>query len=290
MFENKVSIRGTEVRCFEKIPIDDIVVLNPRKRNEKQFEENIRSIKEVGLQQPVVVTKRMYAKTKKYGLVCGEGRLHALKNMGKTHITAEIIDVDEGTALILSLVENIARVRPSSIEFARSIVTMHKSGMTLEELSKITGRTKSDISDYIRLMKCGEERLIKGVEEGIFGISFAKEVAKSNDANIQQLILDALDEKIISTGNFQVVTKLLESRKKDGTSKPIEDVKEIKHCLENESRMLQLECNQVKRKENRVTRLLIILDELKKDKTFLDLMKKAGISLEVELQGKYSRT
>ncbi len=99
-------------RQYRSIPIDKIVVLNSRNRDKQQFAENVRSIEQVGLRKPIVVNGRGFPKTGNYELVCGEGRFLAHKRLGKTEITAEVIDCDRKTALLYSLVENIARVPP----------------------------------------------------------------------------------------------------------------------------------------------------------------------------------
>jgi len=60
----KISkIRLMKDRRYEEIPIDKIRVLNSRNRNNVRFQENIRSIKDVGLRRPIQVNERYYNKT-----------------------------------------------------------------------------------------------------------------------------------------------------------------------------------------------------------------------------------
>jgi ParB family chromosome partitioning protein len=47
-----------------------------------------------------------------YDLICGEGRLLAHIELGRTHITADVWDIDEGQAHLMTLGENIARTPP----------------------------------------------------------------------------------------------------------------------------------------------------------------------------------
>jgi ParB family chromosome partitioning protein len=88
-------------------------------------------------------------------------------------------------------------VPPGTMWFACEVKRLHDSGLTLMQISNITGKCETYIRDYIRLVEQGEERLIKGVEDGIFPISFAKHVAKSNSANIQNVLMDAYDKGIV---------------------------------------------------------------------------------------------
>lgn len=44
---------------IEMIPIERVVVVNPRIRNKKQFKEIIANIGQIGLKRPITVTRRM---------------------------------------------------------------------------------------------------------------------------------------------------------------------------------------------------------------------------------------
>ena len=73
--------------------------------------------------------------------------------LGKTHIKADVWDVDEGQAHLMTLGENIARTPPQTIEFARALKEMHDYGMEWKELSAITGKGQAYIQDYVRLVR-----------------------------------------------------------------------------------------------------------------------------------------
>ena len=116
-------------RRYTRIPVEQVKVLNPRDREQKQFEDNIRNIGAVGLLKPIVANERYLDKSGKYELVCGEGRLLAHRQLGKTEIDAEVVDVDRKQALLMSLVENIARVTPGTMWFAKEVARMHQAGI-----------------------------------------------------------------------------------------------------------------------------------------------------------------
>jgi len=156
------SIVPMKERQYRMIPVDKIVVLNSRNRDRQQFAENVRSINEVGLLKPIVVNGRNFDRTGTYELVCGEGRLLAYKRLEKPEIAAEVIDCDRKTALLYSLVENIARVPPGTMWFAREMKRMHDAGFTFAKIAPIVGKHQTYVSDFIKLVENGEDRLIDG--------------------------------------------------------------------------------------------------------------------------------
>lgn len=70
---------------LQMIPVDLIDVLNPRERNARVFNEIVANIKAVGLKKPIRVTPRNGGGgSKRYLLICGEGRLKAFRALGET--------------------------------------------------------------------------------------------------------------------------------------------------------------------------------------------------------------
>jgi ParB family transcriptional regulator, chromosome partitioning protein len=72
----------------ELIPVDRILVVNPRVRNKKTFKEIVSNIAELGLKRPITVAKRDSADAPRYDLVCGQGRLEAYRILGQQEIPA----------------------------------------------------------------------------------------------------------------------------------------------------------------------------------------------------------
>jgi len=280
-------VRPMENRRFKLIPVDSIIVPNPRKRCEEQFKEIMRSIKEVGMQKPPMVNERNFSSTGQYELIFGQGRLEIYTMLGIKCIWVEVVNEDEGKAYILSLVENIARSRPQPIEFAKAIVQMYDSGVTITELMKITGRSRCNLQEYITLMKKGERHLIEGVEKGLFPISFAKQVVKCDDIASQTALTEAFDEKIITESNLVPVRKILYARKNDPEKSRYETVDEFTTGMQGATEEIRIECEHVKKKETRLFRLLYLIREVKNDKEVVRLAKEQGMSLELKLKKNY---
>jgi ParB family chromosome partitioning protein len=91
------------------IPLDRIEVLNPRERNSRVFEQIVGNIQSIGLKKPIIVTPRPGSDGEHYLLICGEGRFKAFKTLGHQEIPAMVMNVDDESAFIMSLTENIAR-------------------------------------------------------------------------------------------------------------------------------------------------------------------------------------
>ena len=93
----------------------------PRKRfDQETLEELAESIKEYGLIQPIVVTK----KDGYYSIVAGERRWRASKIAGLTEIPAIIREDDERVNSEISLIENMQREDLNPYEKALGIKTL----------------------------------------------------------------------------------------------------------------------------------------------------------------------
>jgi len=294
------KIRLMTERKYELIPIDKIRVLNSRRRDRDQFQENIRSIKEVGLLKPVVVNGRHQTRTGYYELVCGEGRYLAYKELGHTKIPVEVISCDRKTALLSSLVENIARVPPGTMLFAREIKRMYDEGWSVAQISKIVGRSDSYIRDYIALVEQGEDRLLKGVEQGLFNMSFALLVARSEDSAIQNVLMDAFDNGMVNSSNLPTVRRVIESRMKArenrgagslrgrGRRLPAYSVKQLRSDITKVTKEKEAFIHETSVKENRLITLLQDLGTLERSDAFTALLQAEGFDQGPKLKGTYA--
>lgn len=291
--DGPISIRSMSEREYWMIPVGKIRVVNPRDREKKQFQENVRSINDVGLYKPILVNKRNLAATGFYDLICGQGRLMAHQQLGKTHIQADVLDIDEQEAHIMTLGENIARTPPQTIEYARALKDMRDSGMSVKEIAVITGRGEEYIYRYISLVDKGEERLIKGVEDGVFSLNFAIAVAQSENRSIQHLLMDAFDNGLVTVTSLPRVRKIIEDRLSKGktlnSGKPNAPytVEALKRDIGRMTREKESFVREAGIRENRLTRILMTLQELRSDDVFMKRLQAAGLAERPELKGDY---
>lgn len=149
---NEIEISKIEVNPFQ-----------PRtKFDEESLNELAKSIKEIGIVQPITVRK---LNNNSYQLIAGERRLRASKIVGLTKIPAYVRLAEDDKMLEMALIENVQREDLDSMEVAISYQRLiDECDLTQESLSDRVGKKRSTISNYLRLLKLPVE-IQKGVRE-----------------------------------------------------------------------------------------------------------------------------
>ncbi len=130
--------------------------------DEESIEELSNSIKEYGVIQPIIVTK----KDNFYQIVAGERRWRASKKAGITEIPAIVRDDDEQKNKEISLIENIQREDLNPIDKARGIkILMDEYSLTQAEVAEILGKSRSTIANSVRILNL-DERVIEFAIQG----------------------------------------------------------------------------------------------------------------------------
>lgn len=210
-------MRKSQASKVSMIEIDKINILNPRVRNKKVFTQVVDNIAQVGLKRPITVTPcRSGTEGKDYDLVCGQGRLEAFLSCGQTHIPAIVIDATEEQALIMSLVENLARRHQRAQDLLQAIEILEKQGYNIHQISEKTGLTDSYIDGVLKLMRQGEERLLTAVEGGQIPLTVAIRIAETPDEQIQQVLHESYEAKLLKGKRLIQARRLLEKRKTRG--------------------------------------------------------------------------
>ncbi len=171
--ENLKTLKITEVE-----PNRD----QPRKQfNQESLEELAESIKSYGVIQPIVVSKM----DGYYGIVAGERRWRAAKLAGLEEIPAIIRQDDEQTNREIALIENIQREDLNPYDKALGIRSlMDKYGMTQEEVSKKIGKSRSSISNTVRILNLAPD-VLELVKEGKLTEGHCKALAAITDEKRQ---------------------------------------------------------------------------------------------------------
>lgn len=198
---------------IELIDISSIYIANPRKRNKFIHNEIKENIKTIGLKRPVSV-RPVNDENYKYALICGQGRLEAYIEYGETKIPAIIKHVDEETAHLMSLAENIARRNPRAAELMEDIRRMKTSGLTDREIGLRLGYNSSWVNGVITLLSSGEKHLLRAFETGNIPLYLAVEISRSGDEETQELLTTALKDGHIRGGQINKIRRILEQRKK----------------------------------------------------------------------------
>ena len=122
----------------------------PRKNfNQEALEELAESIKEYGLIQPIVVTK----KEDYYSIVAGERRWRACKIAGIEEIPAIVREDDNRRNQEIALIENIQREDLNPVEKAVGIKNLMETyNLRQEDVAKKLGKSRSAVANSIRIL------------------------------------------------------------------------------------------------------------------------------------------
>lgn len=121
--------------------------------DEKELQELADSIREHGVLQPLLVRKDGDG----YQIIAGERRYQASKIAEIKEVPVIVKDVDETEVLALALIENLQRSDLNPIEEARGYRQLiDASGMTQEALSKAVSKSRSAITNALRLLDLPE--------------------------------------------------------------------------------------------------------------------------------------
>lgn len=207
--------RGKKESKIKMIPIDRINILNPRVRNKKVFADITDNIAQVGLKRPITVTPNRSGSGKDYDLVCGQGRLEAFMACGQTQIPAIIIEADEEQALIMSLVENLARRQHTALDLLKGIDLLRGQGYDAKKIAAKTGLSPEYVTSVLKLMEQGEERLLSAVESGQLPITVAL-IIMDSPGDEQRALQEAYENKELRGNKLIAVRRLIEQRRRQG--------------------------------------------------------------------------
>ena len=130
----------------------------PRRRFEQEATSELAdSVRAQGLIQPVVVRPRDDGG---YELVAGERRWRAAVEAGLATVPAIIREADDREALLLGLVENVAREQLSPVEEARAYaVLVDEFDLGLGEVAERVAKAKPTVSNRLRLLELPDDVL-----------------------------------------------------------------------------------------------------------------------------------
>jgi ParB family transcriptional regulator, chromosome partitioning protein len=130
----------------------------PRRRFDGEATSGLAdSIRAQGVVQPVLVRPR---EAGGYELIAGERRWRAAREAGVPTVPALVRDADDRDALLLALVENVAREQLSPAEEARAYaLLLDEFELTLGEIGERVGRSKPSVSNRLRLLELPDDVL-----------------------------------------------------------------------------------------------------------------------------------
>jgi len=139
------------------VPVRDIKPgrYQPRSQmDDEGLQELADSIKAQGVIQPVIVREHGLSQ---YELIAGERRWRASQLAGLAEIPVVIKSIGDEAALAIGLIENIQRENLNPIEEAQGLKRLvDEFGLTHETVAKAVGRSRSAVSNSLRLLALPE--------------------------------------------------------------------------------------------------------------------------------------
>ena len=146
-------------RAQRRVPIE---YLRPNPRNPRrnfsdaELDELAASIKERGIIQPVVVRPVRGAKDA-YEIIAGERRWRAAQRAALHEIPIVPFEASDSEALELAVIENVQRTDLNPLEEAGGYQALASEyGHSHEDIAKIVGKSRSHVTNTLRLLKLPE--------------------------------------------------------------------------------------------------------------------------------------
>jgi ParB family chromosome partitioning protein len=189
---NSPRIIGKMAGDIALLPIGQIMPNKDQPRTEfdkSALKKLAASIVELGIIQPITVRK---LSALKYQIISGERRFRASQLAGLEELPAYIREADDVKLLEMALVENVQREDLHPIEIATSFQRLIKEcSLSHEELGNLVGKSRSSITNQLRLLDLPEEIKIALVTKDI-SQGHAKALLSMADNPEQQMILFSL--------------------------------------------------------------------------------------------------
>lgn len=209
----------------------------PRKHfDEDALTELAESIKQFGVIEPLVVTKRKGF----YELIAGERRWRAARLAGLKEVPVVIKDYSDQEVVEIALIENIQREDLNPIEEAHAYERLIKEfNLKQDEVAERVSKSRTTITNSLRLLKL-TERVQQMLIDDMLSTGHVRALITIEDADLQyETALYIFDKKLSVRETESYVRKLLSGRlmRSDESAAAEEDIsflyKEIEERLKN---------------------------------------------------------
>jgi hypothetical protein len=219
------NVRPQGSSTINEIPLEQIEA-NPnqprREFDEDALRELANSINEIGIIQPI--TLRQVAENK-FQIIAGERRWRASQLAGLQAIPAYIRTIKDESIMELALVENIQREDLNAIEIALAYEhLLSAEGMTQERVSERVGKSRTAITNYLRLLKLpaqvqmalqkkeidmGHARALLAIDSPSLQIKLFREIQKHGYSvrKVEELAQKLKNGEDIQSGKKTITTK-----------------------------------------------------------------------------------
>ena len=224
-----IGVEGKTVGSISSLLISQIEAnpFNPRTHfEEEQLGELKESIAEHGIIQPLTVRK---LGRDRYQLISGERRFRASQLVGLKEVPCYIRIANDQTMLEMALVENIQRVDLNAIEVGLSYQRLiDECNFTQEQLSKKVGKSRSNIANFLRLLKLPAPIQI-GIREGLLSMGHARAIVSAGEEDVQIELFRKVVEEDLSVREIEALIKDKKVPKTSSKKHSKEETFELSH-------------------------------------------------------------
>ena len=232
------SENATDSDGAVKLNINDIEPNRdqPRKDfDEQSISELADSIARHGLIQPIVVKPNLDGR---YSIIAGERRWRASRMAGLTEVPVVIKEADEQTLMEIALIENLQREDLNAVEEAlgyRSLIDTY--GLTQEEVAKKMGKSRSAVTNALRLLALNDNEL-EALRRGSISAGHARALLSCDDeaTRAKMLIAAADGASVRELEKTAADAKKAKSAAKTAPQKKPTFYSEVELSLKNEMR------------------------------------------------------
>lgn len=210
---------------FQDIPLDQLRPNEEQPRetfDAEKLDELARSIQANGLIQPITVRREPNGM---YTIIAGERRWRAARLAGLKHIPALVRSVEQNRVLELALIENLQREDLNPVETAAAfqrLVSEH--GLSHEEIAERTGKDRSTITNFLRLLKLSP-LVLNELTRGNISVGHARALLNIADPEAQ---INACRRIVSSQLSVRETERLVKTLTNRGTERQVEANKEQK--------------------------------------------------------------
>ena len=218
-----VNTEGTST--INEIPLDQIEPNPNQPRREfdtDALEELAASIREIGIIQPITLRQ---TDENRYQIIAGERRWRASRMAGLTSIPAYIRTISDANIMEMALVENIQREDLNAIEIALAYEhLLDAEGMTQEKVSERVGKSRTAITNYLRLLRLpaqvqmalqkkqidmGHARALLAIESPSLQIKLFNEVLKNGYSvrKVEEMAQMLKNGEDVDSGQKKIIAK-----------------------------------------------------------------------------------
>ena len=184
---------------------------NPRKDfNDAELEDLVASIREKGIIQPILA-RTVPGQADAYEIIAGERRWRAAQRVGLHDVPVILVEADDKQALELAIIENVQRADLNALEEALGYQQLENDyGYTQADLAKVIGKSRSHVTNTLRLLKL-PEKTKRLLAEGQLSAGHARALLTRADA-------DEIASRIVAQGlsvrDVEKLTQKAEARAK----------------------------------------------------------------------------